>query len=110
MRASGIRTVVYGENRRVKSKIAYADKLGAPFAVFLGEDELTSGRMTVKDLRSGEQTSASPEILMRGMREKLEAMRGLPPVRERGGADAKAAAEGADARAAGFADILTENR
>ena len=34
----------------------YADKIGVPFAVFLGEDEIREGVVSCKDMVSGEQT------------------------------------------------------
>ena len=37
----------------------YADKLGTPYAVFLGEDEIAEGLLSVKDMRSGEQQKLS---------------------------------------------------
>jgi len=35
--------------------MAYADKLGVPFAVLLGEDELAAGKCAVKNMTTGEQ-------------------------------------------------------
>ncbi len=55
LRLSGVRTQVYSEQKKVKAKFAYADKLGVPFAVVIGEDEAARGLVSLKDLRSGEQ-------------------------------------------------------
>ena len=41
--------------------MAYANKLGVPFAVLLGEDEIAAGKCSVKDLRSGEQVTVTAE-------------------------------------------------
>ena len=60
LRAEGIRTQLYSEKKKFKAKLSYADKLGIPYAVFLGEDEIAAGQVTVKDLRSGEQTTTTP--------------------------------------------------
>jgi len=81
MREGGLRVMVYGENRKFKVKIAYADKLGAPFAVFLGEDEISSGTITVKDMVSGVQTTASEGILIAGIREKIKALHDAAPIK-----------------------------
>ena len=43
------------EKKKFKAKIAYADRIGVPFAVLLGEDEVNEGVVSVKDMRSGEQ-------------------------------------------------------
>ena len=55
LRGNGIRVQLYGEQKKFKQKMSYADKLGVPFAVLLGEDELAQGKCAVKDMRSGEQ-------------------------------------------------------
>ncbi len=51
LRKAGVRTQLYGEQKKFKQKLSYADKLGIPFAVFLGEDEVSAGAATVKDLK-----------------------------------------------------------
>ena len=60
-RAAGIRTQIYTEQKKFKAKMSYADKLGIPYVVFLGEDELAQGVCSVKNLRTGEQVSLRPE-------------------------------------------------
>lgn len=50
LREAGVRTQLYTEKKKFKQKLGYADKLGIPFAVFLGEDEVAAGTATVKDL------------------------------------------------------------
>ena len=50
LRGAGIRTQLHCEQKKFKQKLAYADKLSIPFAVFLGEDEVSAGTATVKDL------------------------------------------------------------
>ena len=59
LRAAGIRTQVYFENKKFKQKIGYADKAGIPFAVLIGENEAAEGKVAVKDMRSGEQLTLS---------------------------------------------------
>ena len=60
LRAAGVRTQLYGEQRKFKAKMAYADKIGVPFAVLIGEDEIAAGVVSVKDMTSGEQRKLSP--------------------------------------------------
>ena len=55
LRDAGIRTQLYTEKKKFKAKIGYADKLGIPYVVFLGEDEIANGVITLKDMSSGEQ-------------------------------------------------------
>ena len=60
LRAAGIRSQVYMEQKKAKAKFAYADKLHIPFAVVVGEDERSAGTVSLKDLRTGEQLTLSP--------------------------------------------------
>lgn len=82
MREAGLRAQVYGEAKKFKMKIAYADKLSIPFVVFLGEDELSKGMITVRDMSSGEQTTASAGILIAGLCEKVAALREGSPIKQ----------------------------
>ena len=61
LRAAGLRVQLYGEQKKFKQKMSYCDKLGVPFAVLLGEDEIAAGKCSVKDMRSGEQVTVTPE-------------------------------------------------
>ena len=55
LRSNGLRVQLYGEQKKFKQKMAYANKLGVPFAVLLGEDEIAEGMCSVKNMTSGEQ-------------------------------------------------------
>ena len=55
LRQKGLRVQLYGEQKKFKQKMAYADKLGVPFAVLLGEDEIAENVCSVKNMRTGEQ-------------------------------------------------------
>ena len=61
LRQTGIRTQLYTEAKKFKAKIQYADKLSIPYVIFLGEDEIAAGTLSVKDLKAGEQVSVSRE-------------------------------------------------
>ncbi|MDR3210047.1 MAG: histidine--tRNA ligase, partial [Oscillospiraceae bacterium] len=82
MRGAGLRVLLDTEARKFKARMSYADKLGVPFVVFLGEDEINAGKITVRDMQSGEQTTASAAILTEGLKEKITAARDIPPIRE----------------------------
>ncbi len=56
LRENGIRSQIHGENKKFKQKISYADKLGIPYVIFLGEDEINAGVVACKDMATGEQT------------------------------------------------------
>ena len=55
LRLEGLRVQLYAEQKKFKQKMSYADKLGVPFAVLLGEDEIAQGKCSVKNMRTGEQ-------------------------------------------------------
>ena len=55
LRAQGIRTQLYTEQKKFKQKMAYADKLKVPFAAFLGEDEIAQQSVSLKNMTTGEQ-------------------------------------------------------
>ena len=60
LRSGGLRVQLYSEQKKFKQKMAYADKLGVPFAVLLGEDEIAQGKCSVKDMRTGQQVTLAP--------------------------------------------------
>ena len=74
LRAQGIRVQLYFEQKKFKAKMSYADKLGIPYAVFLGEDEINAGTCSVKDLTKGEQVTVSAAeaaaLIKEGLAEK----------------------------------------
>ena len=75
-RAEGIRTQLHCEKKKFKAKISYADKLSIPYVVFLGEDEIANGTVTLKDLSTGEQTSTgfdeAAQRVKRGLAERAK--------------------------------------
>ena len=64
-REAGIRTQLYSEQKKFKAKMTYADRLGIPYVVFLGEDEIAQGVCSVKELSTGQQVSLKPEEAVR---------------------------------------------
>ena len=57
LRDAGIRTQLYTEQKKFKAKMSYADRLGVPYVIFLGDDEIAKGVIACKDMTSGEQTT-----------------------------------------------------
>ena len=60
LRAGGVRTQLYGEKKKFKAKMSYADKLKVPFVVLVGGDEINEGVLSVKNMQTGEQVKLSP--------------------------------------------------
>ena len=61
LRGEGVRVQLYDEQKKFKQKMSYAGKLGVPYAVLLGEDEIAAGKCSVKNMRTGEQITVTPE-------------------------------------------------
>ena len=56
LRSAGIRTQLYTEQKKFKAKMNYANNLGIPYVVFLGDDEIAANIVACKDMLTGEQT------------------------------------------------------
>ena len=82
LRGAGLRVQLYGEQKKFKQKMAYANKLGVPFAVLLGEDEIAEGMCSVKDMASGQQLKLTPADAAAHIRAALAANDG-PIISER---------------------------
>ena len=81
LRAAGVRTQIYMEQKKVKQKFAYADKLAIPYAVILGEDEAAKGTVSLKDLKTGEQTvlpaKDAAQIILKGINNPVKPVKGI---------------------------------
>jgi len=66
LRAAGIPTEVYLEEAKFKKKMKYANSIGVPFVLIIGEDEIRTERYSLKNMATGEQESlALAEIVAR---------------------------------------------
>ena len=83
LRAAGVRAQLYTEQKKFKQKMSYADKLGVPFAAFLGEDEIAQGKVSLKDMHSGEQKLLDADQAAQAVLAALEEGRNAPPIREK---------------------------
>ena len=61
LRAAGVRTQLYTEQKKFKAKMNYADKIGVPYVIFLGDDEIAAGVVACKDMATGQQTKLNYE-------------------------------------------------
>ncbi len=75
LRENGIRTQLHCENKKFKQKIGYADKLGVPYVIFLGENEINAGIVACKDMSTGEQTKLEADATIYRIRAGLDARR-----------------------------------
>jgi len=57
LRDSGISTEIYPGESKLKKQMEYANKIKAPAVILYGEDEIKSGKPTLRDLSSGNEKS-----------------------------------------------------
>lgn len=59
LRKKGISTEVYLNDKKLKAKMKYADKLEIPYVIVVGEDEINSGIVKIKNMKTGEEKETS---------------------------------------------------
>ncbi len=64
LRASGIAAEVYPDTVQMKKQMAYADAMRIPFVAIIGETELESGTVTLKDMEAGNQETVALDDLV----------------------------------------------
>ena len=72
LRQEGLRVESNYEAAKLKKSLGQANKLGARFAVIIGEGELTSGRYQVKDMAAAQQEEVDPQGIASYLKEKLQ--------------------------------------
>lgn len=61
LRKANIETEVYLEDKKIKAKFKYADKLSIPYVIVIGEEEIQNNVVTLKNMETGEQETISLE-------------------------------------------------
>ena len=82
LRRAGLRVQLYAEKKKFKAKMSYADRIGVPFTVFVGEDEIRENVLSVKDMRSGEQRKLPAGEAAALIRAEVEKGLGAPVIKE----------------------------
>lgn len=59
LREKDINTEIYLNDKKLKAKLKYADKLQIPYVIIIGEDEINSGVVSVKNMATGEEKKAN---------------------------------------------------
>lgn len=55
LRNARVNTEIYLNEKKLKAKMKYADKLEIPYVIVIGDNEIESGRVKVKEMRTGEE-------------------------------------------------------
>ena len=63
-REAGIRTEIFPDSSKMKKQMSYANAKQIPFVALAGENEMTEGKLTLKNMLTGEQQLLTPEQLI----------------------------------------------
>lgn len=63
-RQQGIRAEIYPDKAKMKKQMSYANAKCIPFVALAGENEIAAGKLTLKNMLTGEQNLVSPDELM----------------------------------------------
>ena len=63
LRASNISSEIFPGEGKLKKQMEYANKINSPAVILYGENEIKKGKITLKNLKSGKETSVAIESL-----------------------------------------------
>ena len=63
-RDASIRAEIYPDSAKMKKQMSYANDKNIPFVAIVGENEMNEGKLTLKNMTTGEQTLVTPEELL----------------------------------------------
>ena len=72
LRDAGVRTQLYSEQKKFKARMSYASKMGFPYVVLIGEDEIAAGKVALKDMATGEQLTLSADMAAAAIRRSID--------------------------------------
>lgn len=64
LRENGIATELYPASSKLKKQLGYADAKNIPYVILIGSEEISSGKLTLKNMKTGEQEKLGPEDLI----------------------------------------------
>ncbi|MEJ5054995.1 histidine--tRNA ligase [Sphingobacterium sp. MYb382] len=64
LRDAGIAAELYPSGAKLKKQMSYADGKGVPFVLLVGEEEIRTGLLSLKDMKSGEQEQLTVDTLV----------------------------------------------
>ena len=66
-RNAGIRAEIYPDSAKMKKQMSYANDKNIPFVAIVGENEMNEGKLTLKNMTTGEQSLVTPEELLKAI-------------------------------------------
>ena len=82
LRQAGVRTQLYTEQKKFKQKMTYADRIGVPYVIFLGDDEIAQGTVSVKYMATGEQVALLAAEAAEYLQKGLAGQGNISPIKE----------------------------
>ena len=67
-RTAGIRAEIYPDSAKMKKQMSYANSKMIPFVAIVGENEMNEGKVTLKNMTTGEQSLLSPDELVNAIK------------------------------------------
>lgn len=67
-RANGITAEIYPDSSKMKKQMAYANALNIPYVAIIGDSELAEGKVTLKNMTTGEQATLDTESLIAALK------------------------------------------
>jgi len=64
LRAAGIATELYPEAAKLKKQLGYADAKRIPYVLLIGDEEMASGLLSLKNMESGEQSTLTIQAIL----------------------------------------------
>ena len=63
-RQAGIRTEIFPDKAKMKKQMSYANAKGIPYVALAGENEIKAGKITLKNMATGEQQMVTADELV----------------------------------------------
>ena len=68
LRHKHVRAIVDTQERNLKGQMKYSNKVGVKYSIVIGDDEIESGELTLKNMETGEQTKIVKEEILNKIR------------------------------------------
>ncbi|MCE7060462.1 histidine--tRNA ligase [Dyadobacter sp. CY343] len=71
LRKAGINAEIYPDSVKLKKQLDYADRKSIPYVILIGSDEMQSGMLTLKNMKSGEQQKLSADEIINALTKEI---------------------------------------
>jgi histidyl-tRNA synthetase len=71
LRKAGINAEIYPDSVKLKKQLDYADRKNIPYVILIGSDEMQSGLLTLKNMKSGEQQKLNADEIINALTKEI---------------------------------------